>query len=158
MGSDGEFSAVGGHSLLRTKLITRLRQVFAVDLPLRALFQAPTVAGLAEAVEAARRGAQGLLAPPLERVPREEGAELALSFAQQRLWFLDQLEPGSAVYNLPLALSLEGEVAEEQLAAVFGELVRRHETLRTTFLSETGGPLQVVHPMHPITARPFALA
>ncbi|HSK75548.1 MAG TPA: condensation domain-containing protein, partial [Thermoanaerobaculia bacterium] len=93
----------------------------------------------------------------------EGGGTFPASFAQRRLWFLDQLEPGSAVYNIPLALSLEGEslegeLAAEQLAAVFGELARRHETLRTTFVAGTDGPLQVVHPIPSDIEWPFALA
>ncbi|HEY2737495.1 MAG TPA: condensation domain-containing protein, partial [Thermoanaerobaculia bacterium] len=97
--------------------------------------------------------------PPIPALPRdaEGGGTFPASFAQRRLWFLDQLEPGSAVYNMPLALSLDGELAEEQLAAVFDELARRHETLRTTFISGTDGPLQVVHPIHPATGWSFAL-
>ncbi|HEX3530202.1 MAG TPA: amino acid adenylation domain-containing protein, partial [Thermoanaerobaculia bacterium] len=156
VGAHDNFFALGGHSLLATQVVSRLRARLGVELPVRALFEQPTVAGLA--VLLAGIG-EGVAPGPIVALPRdaEGGGTFPASFAQRRLWFLDQLEPGSAVYNMPLALSLEGELAEEQLAAVFGELARRHETLRTTFVSGTDGPLQVVHPIHQATARPFAL-
>jgi amino acid adenylation domain-containing protein len=154
VGVHDSFFALGGHSLLATQVVSRLRDRLGVELPVRALFEQPTVAGLAVLLSEIGQGvAQG----PIPVLPRnaEGGGTFPASFAQRRLWFLDQLEPGSAVYNMPLALSLEGELDEAQLAAVFGELARRHETLRTTFLAGTGGPLQVVHPA---ASWPFALA
>src|SRR5207253_6988590 len=93
------FFELGGHSLLATQLISRVRAVMQVELPLQSLFEAPTIAELADYIEQALRSEQGVEAPPL--VPVARGREVALSFAQQRLWFLDQLEPGSAVYNIP---------------------------------------------------------
>jgi amino acid adenylation domain-containing protein/FkbM family methyltransferase len=146
VGREDDFFALGGHSLLATQLITRLRQVFAVDLPLRALFQAPTVAGLAEAVEAARRSGVAAEAPPVEPLPRDAGQDLPLSFAQQRLWFLDQLEPGSSAYNLPLAVRLIGRLDATVLAATFREIARRHESLRTRFREGDEGPVQEIDP------------
>ncbi|HEY2740163.1 MAG TPA: condensation domain-containing protein, partial [Thermoanaerobaculia bacterium] len=166
VGVHDNFFALGGHSLLATQAVSRLRDRLGVELPVRALFEQPTVAGLA--VLLAGIGKEGVGSGPIIPLPRdaEGGGTFPASFAQRRLWLLDRLEPGSAVYNMPLALllegeSLEGELAVERLAAVFGELARRHETLRTTFISGTDGPLQVVHPMPSMpsaTARPFALA
>jgi amino acid adenylation domain-containing protein len=163
VGVHDNFFALGGHSLLATQVVSRLRVRLGVELPVRALFEQPTVAGLAVLLAGiATRGGEGVAPGPIVPLPRdaEGGGTFPASFAQRRLWLLDQLEPGSAVYNMPLALliegeSLEGELAEEQLAAVFGELARRHETLRTTFISGADGPLQVVHPA---AAWPFALA
>ncbi|WP_437667767.1 amino acid adenylation domain-containing protein [Sorangium sp. So ce1182] len=125
------FFDLGGHSLLATQVLGRLRPVFGVDVSLRALFDAPTVAGLATHVEAAL--GQGALstAPPLVPVPRE-GA-LPLSFAQQRLWFLDRLEPDSAFYNVPAVVRLSGRLDVGALARSLQEVVRRHEALRTVF-------------------------
>ncbi len=125
------FFELGGHSLLATQVIGRLRSIFAVDVPLRALFEAPTVAGLATHIEAALRGGALVAAPPLRAVPRE--GDLPLSFAQQRLWFLDQLEPHSHVYNVPEAVRLSGPLDVGALEKSLGALVLRHESLRTTF-------------------------
>ena len=153
VGVHDNFFALGGHSLLATQVVSRLRDRLGVELPVRALFEQPTVAGLAVLLADHDEVASG----PIVALPRdaEGGGTFPASFAQRRLWFFDQLEPGSAVYNIPLVLSLEGEVAAEPLAAVFGELARRHETLRTTFIAGTDGPLQVVHSA---AAWPFALA
>jgi len=107
VGADAEFFALGGHSLLATQLVSRVRAAFGVELPLRAVFEHPTVAGLAQEVEKAPRLA-GTVLPPLARLDRE--ADLPLSFAQQRLWFIDQLEGGS-LYNVPLALRISGELS-----------------------------------------------
>ena len=124
------FFELGGHSLLATQVMSRLRKVFQVDLPLRGLFEAPTVAGLAERIEALRREAQGLPHIPIVSVPRP--GELRLSFAQERLWFLDQLEPGSHVYNISTQFRVLGQLDSAALERSMNEIVRRHETLRTT--------------------------
>ena len=135
------FFELGGHSLLATQLMSRVRTSFAVELPLRALFQQPTVAGLALSVETARLGDQQL-APPVVRVSRDE--PLPLSFAQQRLWFIDQLQPGSPAYNIPMAVRLSGRLNLEVTERTFAEVVRRHEALRTRFVAQDGQPVQVV--------------
>ncbi|HSN97076.1 MAG TPA: amino acid adenylation domain-containing protein, partial [Candidatus Nanopelagicales bacterium] len=139
-----DFFALGGHSLLATQVVSRIRRSFSVDIPLRTLFESPTVAGLAARVEAALRAGRGVEAPPLTPIPRD-GA-LLLSFAQQRLWFLDQLEPDSPSYSIPSALRVRGELDIEALRRVFEEIVRRHEALRTTFVAHEGSPLQIIHP------------
>jgi amino acid adenylation domain-containing protein len=144
VGANDNFFELGGHSLLATQVISRLRQAFQVEVSLRALFEAPTVAGLAQHVEATLRAKRGLQAPPLVPVARD-GA-LPLSFAQQRLWFLDQLDPGHATYNMPAALRLTGLLDVAALERSFYEIVRRHQALRTTFPAAGGQPFQVIAP------------
>ncbi|HYO14111.1 MAG TPA: amino acid adenylation domain-containing protein, partial [Thermoanaerobaculia bacterium] len=119
VGIHDDFFDLGGHSLLATRVASRVREDFGVELPLRALFEAPTVASLAARIEEA--GATEL--PPLVRVPRD--ADLPVSFAQERLWFLDQLEPGNASYNIWAALSLRGPLSVPALARALGEVVCR---------------------------------
>ncbi|HEX8273806.1 MAG TPA: amino acid adenylation domain-containing protein, partial [Longimicrobiaceae bacterium] len=143
VGVEDGFFELGGHSLLATRVVSRTREVLAVELPLRALFEAPTVAGLAERVEALRRAEQPAL-PPV--VPVGRAGAVPLSFAQERLWFIDQLEPGSAFYNVPAALRLSGGLDARALAMALGEIVRRHEALRTTFAEAEGSPVQIVAP------------
>ena len=138
------FFELGGHSLLATQVVSRIRQTFSVELPLRALFEAPTVAGLAECVNTASQHSDINLVPALQAVSREE--RLPLSFAQQRLWFLQQLEPESTAYNLPLAVRLSGALDRSALQRSLSEIVRRHEALRTTFATAAGEPVQVIHP------------
>ncbi|RYZ39080.1 MAG: amino acid adenylation domain-containing protein, partial [Myxococcaceae bacterium] len=145
VGVDGDFFELGGHSLLATQLVSRVREAFQVELPLRDVFESPTVEKLALRVEQTQAGIAAHQAPPLKRVPRL-GA-LPLSFAQQRLWFLDQLEPGSPFYNIPMAIRLSGELHVDALEHSLRELVRRHEVLRTTFRTEGGTPVQIIsHP------------
>src|SRR6185295_19726795 len=127
---------LGGHSLLATRLISRLRTAFSVELPLRLLFEFPTVAGQARAIEEALKGGAEVTAPPL--LPLAERTRLPLSFAQQRLWFLDQMEPGTSTYNIPIGIRLSGQLDVEALERSIGEVVRRHETLRTRFVEEEG--------------------
>jgi amino acid adenylation domain-containing protein len=147
VGLHDNFFDRGGHSLLATRVVSRLRSVFGVELPLRVLFERPTVETLAAAVEEARKGGGSAAAPPLVPVPRE-GA-LPLSFSQQRLWFIDQLEPGSPLYNVPGALRVEGPLDSRVLTLCLGEIVRRHEALRTVFPAVEGSPLQVIEPAEP---------
>ncbi len=131
-GPDESFFELGGHSLLATRVVSRIRAALGVELPLRALFAAPTLAALAAAVAARQGTAEGTVSGlPIEAAA--DRADLPLSFSQQRLWLLDQLEPGSAVYNLPQPFLLRGPLDPVGLAAALGEVARRHEVLRTTF-------------------------
>ena len=122
------FFVIGGHSLLATQVITRIRAVFAIELPLRRLFEYPTVATLAQVIE---KQEQGGLIPEIRPVSRE--TDLLLSFAQQRLWFAHQLNPGSPAYNIPLTVRLQGPLNTEALEEALREIVRRHEILRTRY-------------------------
>ncbi len=142
IGTTADFFALGGHSLSAIQVLTRVRRRFEVDLPLPDFFDSPTVAGLAAAIERLR-GA-GAAAPPLVR--RERPERLPLSFAQERLWFLDRLQPGSPFYNLPLAMEAHGALSVPALAASLGEVVRRHEVLRTSFPVMAGNPVQLIAP------------
>ena len=135
-GVQDNFFEMGGHSLLATQVMSRVRSVFGVEVPLRALFEAPTVAGLAEWVRRARRGGQ-VEAPRMAPVGRE-GDVVGVSYAQQRMWFLNQLSPESGAYNMPFGLRLSGELDEEALKRSLREIVRRHEGLRSSF-AEKGG-------------------
>ena len=137
------FFELGGHSLLANRMIARVRAVLGVELPMRAVFEEPTLSGFAALAERARRGdAEGAGVPPLVRVPRS--GPLPSAFAQQRLWFLDQLEPGSFAYNLAGAVRLEGSLDVAGMAGALSGIVRRHESLRTVFKEEHGEPLQVI--------------
>jgi amino acid adenylation domain-containing protein len=142
VGVNDNFFALGGHSLIATQVVSRLRDAFDVELPLRSLFAASTVAELSKQIEDERRAARGIKAGPIVRVPRDK--DLALSFAQQRLWFLQELEPQSVAYTVPAVVQLDGELDLTALEQSFTELKRRHEILRTTFKSFDGRPVQVV--------------
>jgi amino acid adenylation domain-containing protein len=148
VGVEDNFFELGGHSLLATQLVSRVREAFGVELPLRELFEEPAPSALARAVEAALAGGDTAAMEPI--TPAARGGELELSFAQQRLWFLDQLEPGSMAYNLPAAVRLSGALDVEALSRALDEVVRRHEALRTSFPSVGGQPVQVVAPPAPV--------
>ena len=138
------FFDLGGHSLIATKVVARIRQMLHVNLPLGAIFDAPTVAGLAARVRALVREDRNPTEAPL--VPVASGHALPLSFAQQRLWFLDQLEPNSPFYNVPMAIRLTGVLDSDAMEKALEGVVARHESLRTTFQLQDGQPIQVVSP------------
>ncbi len=144
VGIHDDFFALGGHSLLATQVVARVRRVLAIELDVRNLFEEPTVAGLARRIETHNFRAPGAAAPPPRALPRRGEERLPLSFAQQRLWLIDRLEPGSPLCNVPLALHLEGRLSIPALRGALGELVRRHETLRTLVAAAGGEPLQVI--------------
>ncbi|WP_213781848.1 non-ribosomal peptide synthetase, partial [Caballeronia sp. dw_276] len=145
VGLHDNFFDLGGHSLLATQVVSKVRAVFGVELALRALFEAPVLASLARHIEDARGAGAGNMIPAIVPVARD-GASIPLSFAQQRLWFLEQLEPGSALYNIPAAIRLVGRLDAEALEMTLDEVVRRHEALRTRFVEVDGTPVQVVQP------------
>src|SRR6185369_9512500 len=140
IGIEDNFFDLGGHSLLATQVISRLRRTFSIDLPLRTLFESTTLAALANEVETALRSGHSLAAPPLRAIERT--GDLPLSFAQQRLWFIDQLEPGSGSYNIGAAVRLAGALDAAALKRALSEVVRRHEALRTTFPTIDSLPVQ----------------
>ncbi|HYG11284.1 MAG TPA: amino acid adenylation domain-containing protein, partial [Pyrinomonadaceae bacterium] len=133
VGRDDEFFELGGHSLLATQIMSRVRETFNVEVPLSALFENSTPSGLAMRIEEAMRAGEGISTAPLKPVSREQ--ILPLSFAQQRLWFLDQLEPGSFFYNIPAVLRLNGRLDISVLERTLTEITRRHEVLRSTFVA-----------------------
>ncbi|MHC5717305.1 MAG: amino acid adenylation domain-containing protein, partial [Nostoc sp.] len=149
VGIHNNFFDLGGHSLLATQVVSQVREAFQVEMRLRSLFETPTIAGLAELIETAMRRGEKLKISPIERVPRNE--ELPLSFAQQRLWFLDQLDPSNPFYNISSAILLKGSLNVPILEQSFQEIVQRHEALRTSFVNVNGEPVQVIAPALNIT-------
>jgi amino acid adenylation domain-containing protein len=148
VGVEEDFFELGGHSLLATQVISRVREAFKVEVALRELFKQPTVRGLAASIEAAMREGHGVNSPPVLPAGREN--PLPLSFAQQRLWFVDQLMPDSPFYNIPAAIRLNGLLNIAAFKRSIEELVRRHETLRTTFSERDGLPVQVISAHAPL--------
>jgi amino acid adenylation domain-containing protein len=141
VGMNDDFFDLGGHSLLATRLVNRVKEVFGVEIPLRSVFETPTVAGMADAVAAAfvaGREAE----TPLARAP--EGEPVPLTSAQRRLWFIDQLTPGDSAYNVYLAFDLKGDLNRAAFERALEELVRRHDILRTTYSAVGGQPVAVV--------------
>ena len=146
VGIHDNFFELGGHSLLATQVISRLRDTLKIELPLRHIFKYPTVYALATKIDS--EGDNGLSAPPI--FPVLNGDPMPLSFAQQRLWFMDQLESGTSLYNIPAAYLLNGPLNIEALEQSLNELLRRHTSLRTYFIvSDDGSPAQLIAPAEP---------
>ncbi|HJX27517.1 MAG TPA: condensation domain-containing protein, partial [Thermoanaerobaculia bacterium] len=172
IGVEDRFFDLGGHSLLAAQVLARVQQRFGIELPLREVFRTPTVSALATLIDAQAVAsvdedelaalleqvdqisddeARALLAEIKGEEPAPSGpppapAAAPLSFSQQRLWLIDQIDPGTSAYNVPAAVRLTGAVSVALLARIFAEVVRRHEALRTTFSVQDGRPVQVVAP------------
>lgn len=142
------FFELGGHSLLAIQVASRVREVFEVNLPVPAFFEAPTLAELAAELERRIRTARGIVSPPIEKTPRDR--VLPLSYTQERQWFLTQLDPGASTHNNTSATHLEGPLDVGALERGIDEIVRRHEILRTTYAMTEDGPAQRVAPHRPM--------
>src|SRR3954452_11415799 len=147
VGVDDNFFERGGHSLLATRLISRIRTTLNVEVAIRSLFEAPSVESLAARLSSEQAASR---APLVAVQPRP--AEIALSYAQRRLWFLERLEGISGTYVIPLAVRLKGTLDRVALEQALGDLVERHESLRTLFPDRLGVPRQEILP--PLSARP----
>ncbi|PYI65156.1 non-ribosomal peptide synthetase [Arthrobacter livingstonensis] len=161
---DDDFFELGGHSLLAVALIAKLREKFSTDLALRAIFESPTPAALLRLLAAipesgAEGGPEGSAGPvpgtsvdAWARANKDHRPErIPLSYAQSRLWFLNQLDPGSADYNIALAVRLTGELNTDALAQAIDDLAARHEVLRTSYPAREGTPEQLIHPASAVT-------
>ena len=145
VGVHDNFFELGGHSLLATQVLSRTAKLFHVRLPMREIFTHQTVAELARRIQALRHGAEADKHSPIQPSALQRADELPLSYAQQRLWFLDRLIPDSAMYNIPVGFRLRGTVDELVLERALNEIIQRHESLRTTFVDVDGRALQVIH-------------
>ncbi|WP_445310266.1 amino acid adenylation domain-containing protein [Microcoleus vaginatus] len=144
VGIHDKFLELGGHSLLAIRIVSRLRDTLKVELPISSLFASPTVADLAKRIEAGDREKPFLQAPPIRPVSRNQN--LPLSWNQQRLWFLAQLEPNSPVYNEPFTIRFGGAIDVDALSKALNEIIKRHESLRERFITIDGQPVQVIDP------------
>ncbi|MFN6565502.1 MAG: amino acid adenylation domain-containing protein [Nostoc sp. ChiSLP01] len=148
IGVHDNFLALGGHSLLAFQILCRIRDTFQVELPMRHLFEAATIAEIAQSIIQAQQEDKGCSVVPIQSIGRD--GDLPLSFGQERLWFIDQLVPNHAFYNVPEAFRLKGVLNATILEQSLNEIIKRHEVLRTTYSSVNGQPIQVIHSTFPI--------
>ena len=147
-GVHDHFFEQGGHSLLATQLVSRIRELFEVDISLPALFERPTIAALAEEVARLRQKEQpASVMPPIIPVPRDQ--PLPLSYSQQRMWLMYQLAPESTAYNMPFASRQMGRLNKSALRSTVDAICNRHEAFRTTFMMKGEGPVQTIHAFRP---------
>jgi amino acid adenylation domain-containing protein/non-ribosomal peptide synthase protein (TIGR01720 family) len=144
VGVDDDFFELGGHSLLATQVVSRIRKLWTLELPLKSVFEEGTVAGLARVIEELRQKKLGTGLPSIQ--PVSAPGPHPLSFAQERLWFLEQLEPGKSTYHMTARVKLVGALDVGALAKSFNEVVRRHESLRTVFKVNQGRAVQFIQP------------
>ena len=149
IGINDNFFDLGGHSLLATQVISRIRESFHIDLPLRSVFEFPSLGELATQIDVTVRASQSLELPPLKRASQE--TDRPLSFAQERLWFLNQLDPQSVAYHVLRPMRIRGNLNVPLLERAFTEIVRRHEIYRTNFPAVDGRPVQFIRPPAPVT-------
>ncbi|MEO0768693.1 MAG: amino acid adenylation domain-containing protein [Cyanobacteria bacterium J06649_4] len=160
VGRYDNFFELGGHSLLATQMLSRIRAAYAVEITLRELFQTPTVTELAAAVERSQQSSNGSfsnssatqsVAASTAILPINRDQPLVLSSSQQRLWLLEQIDPGNVAYNMSKALRLTGPLNQVALAQALSTLIQRHEALRTTFSVDKGQPVQVIQSARPVS-------
>ena len=144
VGIRDNFFRLGGHSLIATQIVARINDTLQVEIPLQRLFEAPTIEQLAALIKPMVRSDPQPQVTTIARIDRDR--PIPLSFAQQRLWFLDQFDPNSAVYNIVLPVHFAGPVDAAMLEGALNDLIARHETLRTTFSTIEGDPVQVISP------------
>ena len=142
VGLQENFFELGGHSLRVTQVLSRVRAVFGVGISLHSIFETPTVVGLAEKIDIAMMDEQNSEALLIKKISRD--VAIPLSFAQQRMWFINQLEPGNCAYNMPTGVRLSGRIDVKALEDTIKEIIRRHEVLRTTFAEQEARPIQVI--------------
>ncbi|MBX3335152.1 MAG: amino acid adenylation domain-containing protein, partial [Nitrospira sp.] len=147
-GIHDHFFEAGGHSLLATQIISRIRELFEVEISLQMLFERPTISALAEEVTRLRQGDRQVPAlPPIIPVPRDQ--PLALSYSQQRMWLMHQLAPESTAYNMPFASRQMGRLNKAALRSTIDAICNRHEAFRTMFMMQGEGPVQIIQPFRP---------
>jgi acyl carrier protein len=144
VGMQDNFFELGGHSLLLMQMMSRIRSACNAEVPFRKFYESPTVAGLAREVEQFRQKHGAAQLPAIMPVSHDQ--DLSLSFAQEQLWFLDQLQPGSSAYNLPFAVRLQGRLKFDALKQSLNDIIARHEVLRTVFAESQGRPFQRIIP------------
>ena len=150
------FFNLGGHSLTAIQVMSRIQEIFRLELPLRAIFEAPTIAGMANRVQLALQNFQGAVERPT-LTPVSRSQDLPLSSSQTRMWFMHRLAPQSPAYNLSVALRLSGDLNRKALVDSLNEIFRRHEAIRTIFTSSDGEPRQIITDWRPVSLRDIDL-